>query len=166
MTTAWRPPHVGRSNRLPRSVFRNHSRQKCRLILATGSERIRIAAADRDQLQVVVEVDAFLVPVLSVRGAQLQIIEYSEVAARKGLFGDAPGERHAREQPPALVGAEAGAAIVAQRGVEQVLVVEPVTQAGEERSDRALRAAAAGPGVAGPAEIESPHVLVNSASPT
>src|SRR6058998_936898 len=61
---------------------------------------------------------------------------------------------------PALVGAEAGAAIVAQRGIEQVLVVEPVAQAGEERLDRPLRPTAAGPRVAGPAEIESPHVLV------
>src|SRR6266566_4862593 len=64
------------------------------------------------------------------------------------------------KKSPALVGAEAGTAIVAHRGIEQVLVVEPVTQAREGRSDRPLRAAAAGPRVAGPAETESPHVLV------
>src|SRR5436309_8911232 len=131
---------------------------------ASGAERIvrriRPLSADADQLQVVVQVDAFLIPVFSVRGAQLQVIKYGKVSARKGLFGDPPGERHAREQSPALVGAEAGAAIVAQSGVEQVLVVEPVTQAGEERLDSPLRADAAGPRVGGSPGVEAPLVLV------
>ena len=130
------------------------------MILSAWSERIGISPAYGDQLQVVIKTDACLIPVLSVRGAHLQVVEYREVTARKWLFGDPPRERHARKEPPAFVRLEAGAAIVAERGIQHVFVAEGITQAGEERADRPLLAAAAGPHVAGRAKIQSPHVLV------
>src|SRR5882762_4997314 len=137
------------------------------LFLSTMPERIGtgristglVSSAYRDQLEVVVEVDALLVAGFSIGCPELQVVEREQMPG-KPLLREAPGHGDAREKSPAMTGREARAGIPSQVRIQHVLVLEHVAQAGKSRPERPVPAGFVIGHGSRRSESQSPHALV------